>query len=332
MRRRSIISLGIAMVAMSVASAASAAQLPAPGGFRLQASNGYTLRGLAYDGASRQQPDALLLFFTRKDSAVFYFARRGVVVTEETIDADLDQLGSIDFRFVPTGEPRDDAPGCIDEPVEVDSGVYEGRVDFEGEEGFTGVHATRARGDAKFGVGLICGMSIIEGQGGRAPGAQLSVHRRWSGGSLAFEAWKNSPTRPANFEASVEERRGALTIVREVEGRGAPTAFRFDIPKQRASLHPPSPFAGLGRFTRPGRSLGSLGGSLEVDFPGRANVALAGARGSLVRYVRNPAYPFRLNERRGSATLDPDGMLLNRWPSTKPSLTAFGMPSLRVPR
>jgi hypothetical protein len=289
--------LGLVLAAFALALGAqpAAAQLPAPGGFRLPASNGYSLRALSYDGDPNGQPDSVLLLFTRKGSAALYFTRRGAEVTEESISADLGGLGSIDLRFVPTGKSREEAPSC--EPkqnVAVDSGVYEGKVDFKGEEGFTEVHATRAPGDVHFVLNLICGMSIDEGSGGHAPGAQLRVHRRWQRGNVSFEAWKNSPTRPAHFEASIEERRGAIGVLRGISSTAGSGSFQFDVPAQSALVRPPFPFHGSARFVRRGRGPGTLQGGLKVDFPGHSNVPLAGTRGGLLRYVKNPSHPFLL--------------------------------------
>ena len=284
MGRHSIICLAVAtVVALMATSSAAAAQLPPPGGFQLPASNGYSLRGFSFDGDPQGEKDAVLLLFNRKGSAVLFFAQKGVEVTETSITADFGRLGSIDLQFAPTGKAREEAPSC--EPKEtlaVDSGAYEGQVDFVGEEGFTEVHATRARGSAQFLVNIICADTVVEGVGGRAPGAQLRAHRRLPGGSLAFEAWKNSPTRPAWFEASIEERRGAIGIVRGVTARAGSGSFAFDVPAQTALLRPPSPFDGTGHFARAGKKPGRLQGNLSVDFPGRPNVPLANTRGSQI--------------------------------------------------
>ena len=322
MWRGSIIGLVVVLAMLLVAASATAALLPPPGGFRLQASNGYTLRGLSYDGDSRDENDALLLIFNRKGSAAFYVAQKDVVVTEESISADFGDLGSIDLHFVPTGQPRDDSPTCIRHPIEVDSGAYEGHVEFEGEEGFTAVHATRALGDAKFTIGLICAGSGNEGAGGNSPGGRLLAHRKLRSGNVTFEAWKNSPTRPTWFEASIEERRGALAIVRGVSSSARPSSFEFDVPAQSARVRPPSPFAGAGHFTRPGKQPGVLRGRLSVDFPGRSGVSVTGARGSLIRFVRNPGHPFLLS----------GGSTLLTWPSTKLSPIASARSSPRVLR
>jgi hypothetical protein len=323
MRGRSVICLClVTMVGLLVASAASAASLLVPGGFRLEASNGYSLHALSYDGDPKGEHDVLLLFFSRKDSNVLYFARKGVEVTETSISADLGNLGSIELHFAPSGQPGEQRSACDQQQVEFDSGSYEGRIDFEGEEGFTKVHAASARGDLWFALNLICSKAVVEGFGGHSPGARLSTWRRWSHGKVEFEARKNSPTRPSRLRAEIDERRGNLLIARAVRSVAGPGAFEFDVPSQTARLRPPAPFAGVARFDRAGKQPGRLRGSLSVDFPGRSNVSLAGSRGGLERYVANPSHPFRPNV----------PSRLSLWPSTKPSPIAFVTPSHLAPK
>lgn len=276
------------------ASAAAETPFP-PGGFRLPASNGYLLHALSFDGDPHGEHDELILFFGRKGEGATYFALHQVKVTETTISADLGRLGSIDLHFVPSGRNKEAHPSC--EPrqsIEYDSGYYEGRIDFDGEEGFTVVHATRAAGELQLGLNLICpGGSINEGFGGHAPGARLHVRRRWPGGSVELQARKNSPSRPARLEASIEERQGGLSTFRSVVVTGAPGAFDYDVPAQVARLAPPPPFSGAAHFDRSGKGPGRLHGGLSVDFPGHSNVSFAGVRGSLIRYVDNPGQVFR---------------------------------------
>jgi len=280
----------------AVGAAPAAAEAPlAPGGFRLPASNGYSVHALSFDGDPHGEHDELILFVGRKSAGAIYFALHRVQVTETTIAADLGRLGSIDLQFVPSGRNRKAHPRC--EPkqsVEYDSGYYEGRIDLYGEEGFTAVHATRAAGELQLGLNLICpGGSVNEGFGGHAPGARLRLRRRWAGARVELQARKNSPSRPTRFEASIQERREGLVIFRNVAVTGAPAAFDYDVPAQIARLAPPSPFSGTARFQRSGKGAGRLQGALSVDFPGRSNVSFADARGSLIRYVDNPGQVFR---------------------------------------
>jgi hypothetical protein len=270
---------------------ASAASLFPPGGFRLPAGNGYSLHAIAFDGDPHERPDALLLFFGRKGSSAVYGALRKVEVTETSITADLGGLGSVDLHFAPSGQPRVERSTCDPEPIEFDSGFYEGRIEFEGEGGFTKVNAVRAPGEIRFGASLICSGSVNEGFGGHAPGALLSLRRR---GGLRFQVKTNSPTRPTRFTASIDEKRDGLGISRSVSAVAGPAAFDFDVPAQTALLNPSSPFQGTATFHRTSRRTpGRLRGSLTVDFPGRPNVPLGGSRGSLVRYVNHPSHPFR---------------------------------------
>jgi hypothetical protein len=283
-RRRWIVWLGLALVlALSVTPSANAVTLGAPGGFRLQGSNGYSIRALAADGDPQGRPDALILFVSRKDGDVTYFFQHGVEVTEDTVSADLGDFGAVELHFVPTGSLRSEKVSCFNEPIKFDSGFYEGRIEFEGEEGFTAVHRDRARGEASFRLGLICGSSLDESTGGHSPGARLSVGRRWSTGSLKLEATKNSSTRPSHFEATIEERNGRSSIVRVVRSKASSDAFRFDVPRQRARLNPPTPFSGSAGFHSEGSQRGRLQGALTVDFPGHADVSLDRASGSLGR-------------------------------------------------
>jgi hypothetical protein len=280
-----------AVMAAIAASPASAAPLFPPGGFRLPAGNGYSLHALAFDGDPHEKPDALLLFFSRKGSSAVYGVLRKVEVTETSISADLGGLGSVDLHFVPSGQPWAERSTCDSEPIEIDSGFYEGRIEFEGEEGFTKVDAVRAPGEIRFGANLFCFESVNEGFGGHAPGALLSLRRR---DDLRFEVKTNSPTRPTRLSASIEEKRDGLGISRSVSTVAGPAAFDFDVPAQTALLNPPPPFQGTATFHRTiRRTPGRLRGSLTVDFPGRSNVSLAGSQGSLVRYVNHPSHPFR---------------------------------------
>jgi len=283
-----------ALAAVGAAPAAAETLFP-PGGFRLPASNGYSLHALAFDGDPRGEHDELILFVGRKGAGATYFALHHVEVTESTIAADLGRLGSIDLHFVPSGQSEKAHPRCEpDQSIEFDSGYYEGRIDFEGDEGFTSVHATRAAGELQLGLNLICsGGPRVEGGGGNAPGALLHARRRWSKGSLELQAKTNSPNRPVRFEATIEERSPVLPVIRSVTVFGAPASFRYDVSAQSAQLAPPTPFAGLARFNRAGKRRGRLHGGLTVNFPGRSNVSFTGARGGLSRYVANPGQVFR---------------------------------------
>jgi hypothetical protein len=296
MNLRYAICLSVLGLVAVVGAAPAVAETPfPPGGFRLPASNGYSLHALSFDGDPRGEHDELILFFGRKGAGATYFALHHVEVTETTIAADLGRLGSIDLHFVPSGRNTKEHSRCDrSQSIAFDSGYYEGRIDFEGEEGFTAVHATRAAGELQLALNLIClGGPRVEGSGPDLPGALLRTRQRRPQGSLELQARTNSPTRPPRFEASIEERSSVLPVVRSVTVFAAPAAFRYDVSAQTARLAPPMPFAGVARFDRAGRRPGRLRGELTVDFPGRSGVSLAGLGGSLSRYIANPSHRSR---------------------------------------
>ena len=234
-----------------------------------------------------------LVFAHRHAASVSYFAP--AEVTETSIDADLGSLGRIDVTFSPSGKSKRERSACDKRPVSVDSGRYEGTIDFEGEEGFAQAHADSARGDLSFLLSLVCSTNGIEGVGGRSPGARLTARHRGAR-HFGFEAFKNSPSRKATFSAFVEERRGSMTIERSLKVRAGHATFDYDVPAGTATVAPPAPFHGKAAFRRRSKGPPSWHGDLSVDFPGRAGVHLAGAgtRASIVRAVLNPSHPFRL--------------------------------------
>jgi hypothetical protein len=250
---------------------------------------------LFFNGDLRGTRDAAILIVERRGSSATYFSREEPTVTETSVSAVFGKVASIDVHFVPGGKERIERSACDPEPISFDSGFYEGRIDFEGEEGFTEAHATRARGEVQLGASLVCGGGFdVEGEGGHAPGARLRVRRHWDGGHWEFEAMKNSPSRPSRFYASISEIRGDMAIEREIRLEAGAGAFDYDVPRQVAKLSPPAPFQGAARFSHPSQGPSSLRGSLSVDFPGHSNVPLRGGHALLRRWVANPSHPFRL--------------------------------------
>ena len=270
---------------------AQAEPLPAPAGFRLPASNGYSLSVL---GAQNPKTGAgfVFLFVRSRHAEVFY--ESPATVTPTSIEADLGPVAHIDVDFVPSGQARSEDPPC-GAPVSFDSGSYVGAIDFEGENNYSQAHATSARGEERAAVSLICsGGPHSEGVGGRSPGARLTVHGSRSP-EFEFDAMKNSRTRPAMFAASISERRGAVHISRLVQVTAGSGAFDYDVAKGFGDVNPPAPFSGEATYDRvPGRRP-IWRGDLSVNFPGRPNVRLTGTgtRAGMHRAVLNPSHPFR---------------------------------------
>ncbi len=289
----SIVVLAVLVAVLGAAGPASAGTLPVPPGFQLKASNGYLLSVLGFRNPDTGQSALLVSLGSRRSSVIY--STRAAQVTETSIEADLGVLGRIDVEFVPSGEARPERSDCGGKPILFDSGHYAGQIEFEGEEGFSKAHATSAVGYGKLLLNLVCSESRpTEGIGGHSPGARLTAHGKGRAG-VEFSAFKNSPTRPVRFTASIEERRGRMEISRGVGVMASPGAFAFDVPAGVASVEPPAPFSGRAEYSRHAGGRSTWAGDLSVDFPGRPDVPLTGTgtRVSLERAVLNPSHPFR---------------------------------------
>ena len=155
---------------------AFAGTLPGPPGFRLRASNGYLLTVIGLNNPKAGKSGVIANVSNRNSSVVYSTA--DAVVAENSIEADLGAVGSIDVHFVPSGEPGTERSECGGEQLTFDRGRYEGVIDFEGEHGYSQAHATSARGEAKFFLNLLCAVSVgPDGIGGNSPGALLTSPR-----------------------------------------------------------------------------------------------------------------------------------------------------------
>jgi hypothetical protein len=220
-------------------------------------------------------------------------------VTETSIEADLGALGKIAVTFHPSGQARTVRAKCGGNRVSFDSGSYEGTIDFHGEEAYTTVEATAARGDLGFLVGALCpGITGVSG-GPFLPGAELNVKEKGTRLGPHLKVVKNHPGGRAHFEASVSEKRGKISIAR-FAGMVAPAkSFDYDTRIQTATVRPPVPFSGTAHFRRAAKPVNRWTGNLTVDFPGRSNVKLTGGdlRVSLVHAHWDWSSPTRSTNR-----------------------------------
>lgn len=281
---------GAVLLVVPIAPAYAAESPIVPPGFTLRASHGYRLSvmGLGNPHGGR---GTVFLFMSSRHASVSYSTRASI--GPGSIEANLGKIGRIDVKFVSSGGSHTERAICGGKPIAVQSGRYVGTIDIEGEEGYSRVHATAARGEAKLVLSLVCADTESEGIGGHSPGARLTVKHR---GSRRFEftAIKNSPIRPATFTASVAEKRGTLQISRSVGVTGAPGTFDFDVPSGTADINPPRPFRGKATYRRPHHERSRWHGNLSADFPGHRGVRLTGSgtRATLIRAVLNPSHPF----------------------------------------
>lgn len=244
-----------------------------PGAFRLSASNGYTLDVIAIPQRAGRTA-SLLIYASTKGKFVRYVAP--ATVTEMSMQSDLGELGEISVSFHRSNQAT--SVPCGKETIRFDSGQYEGKIDFHGEEGYTSVEATSVPGDIGYFLSGFCGESFIESSGGgpgeHAPGAALYLRNPGLGPELSVR--KRRPGAAALITASMTEYSNGISIQRFASRWVPGTSFRYDRRLRTSTVRPPAPFAGSARFDLSKKAGQRWSGDLTVDMPGRAGVALTG--------------------------------------------------------
>lgn len=255
----------------SVLAANPLTPLPAPGSFKVKGSNGYSLFIFGAP-AHKGQPATVGIFVVGKRDGVIYEVPG--TVTETSMQADFGALGEIAVTFHPSGRAKRVRPSCGGKSFAFDSGSYEGTIRFNGEEGFTSVEATSAKGDLGLLIDILC--PGISGGGGGAflPGAELNAYVGSSRQGAHVKVVKNRPSAAAHYEADVSEVHAGVSIGRFANVVEPAGTFVFDSKVQTATLHPSAPFSGTGRFNRAAPPASRWSGNLTVDLPGRVGVKL----------------------------------------------------------
>lgn len=244
------------------------AQLPVPYGFRLQATNGYTLYAAA-EPPRRGAQGSLLLIVAARGRQVTYKAP--ATITETSIDANLGEVGEISVDFQRSDRPA--SVPCGKRKVSFDSGSWEGTIEFRGEEGFATAEATSAPGNIEYFLGGFCG-GFTSGSSGPLKGAELWVRNPGLGPRLSV--YKHRPGAAALITARLSEYNGGIAIERATSAWMPGRDFSYDRRLRTAEVTPPAPFAGSARFDLDQKAGRRWSGDLTVDMPGRADVPLTG--------------------------------------------------------
>ena len=248
-------------------------------GFKLQGTNGYDIRVGAFserlDGRGR-----IGVGVTRGDNSgeVGAFYSAPAIVSEQFIEADLGDFGRVDLELHLSGETKKIDIRCSDQSYVFEPGVYEGAVEFTGEQGYTTVNATRVPLHPPITSFCGSGRGSGESRGSGLPGARLLGVSYAHGRYLTFQVNKNHRRRGrVPYSVRLREKRGNVKIGREIVGIAPSASFHFDRGLRTAGLHLPPPFSGSATLSRrPNSVTPSWNGDLAVDFPGRPDVRLAG--------------------------------------------------------
>jgi hypothetical protein len=157
-------------------------------------------------------------------------------------------------------------------------GVFRGNLRFKGEAGYVSVRIHRAKG------AVVSTAPKCLGRRGRGPapgfgplfsepkGALLAIARTGidSTALLAVESRRNTL-----FTATAEESRPHLAIVR-IAALRKHSPIRANEALSAASVSPPAPFHGTGRYRALPDGSSTWSGNLSVNFPGAARFPLTG--------------------------------------------------------
>lgn len=294
MRRRLAI-LSLAVVALAAASPAAAsegsAQLPGSrllshlessvppaktfrSGFRIEAGGGYEVEVMTSGGG------VFLLVskgrFAKRLVGTAYLARG--VAAPERLQATFGRFGRVSMRFRESrnktwiGKRRN----CRRAQRFVKRrGVFTGNLRFKGEGGYVSLNARRAKGTV-----VTVARKCLRQREPRLPLAQQSSHQpaflALARDGVDFTGFLARGGRKTTFLATHEEARGRLAIVRVAVVRNRRTPVRANETLTRATVSPPAPFHGTGRYRAAPNGTTTWSGNLTVNFPGTPRFPLTG--------------------------------------------------------
>ncbi|HEU4736170.1 MAG TPA: hypothetical protein VFS48_03970 [Solirubrobacterales bacterium] len=252
---------------------------------QLRGSNGY---GISLSGNGGY----VSLAVNGHHAAVQYFARGAA--GKGRIKARFGSLGRVALRFHPRGKAhlrREPASDCRGGNSLVQPGVFVGKLDFEGEQGYTGFHANRIKGTVTHTKRQVCKMSGgEEGDEGLLASLKGSILRAAAdeSGTSFYASRIESKSKPglsgSAFSATVvESPQPGFSVFRSIQTTAKdPTAFSVVTSHGHvveATVTPPAPFSGDATYRRAvAEKSETWAGSLAGNFPGLGMVSLAGPK------------------------------------------------------
>jgi hypothetical protein len=264
---------------------------------QLRGSNGY---GISLSGNG----DFVTLAVQGHHAAVQYFARG--VAGKGRIKARFGSLGRVALRFHPHGKAhlrKEPESGCQGGDSLVQLGTFVGKLDFEGEQGYTRIHARRIQGTVTHTKRQVCKNGGSEEGEERLPSSLdlTFLNATDNENEISFNAFKfeSKPGRSGiSFNATVVESPPGFSVFRSIQTTAKDsTAFSVATSHghvDEATVTPPAPFSGSATYRRAvAKKSETWVGSLAGDFPGLGTVSLAGpefcAEGVLLKGCNGPA-------------------------------------------
>jgi hypothetical protein len=260
----------------------------------LQGSHGYNVSITSF-------AHKFVLLSASKGSVSAEYAVRGRS-SRHGVRANLGDLGRIALKFHGSRRPLPDGPPrrfkCKGHPPIHEVGRFEGVVRFNGEQGFTSVAASGARGSIVRHFRRVCKRPPWLRSGDRLgtrgrvkpSGVQLeffvaglrtrdrTVYVATVGSEIPAQG--DRPSFSFTFVvASLQEQRGRVSISRSVFIEGDPGSVLADESETEptaATVTLPKPFGGMASYAKEPGSKASLTGSLNVWLPGAGKVPLTG--------------------------------------------------------
>jgi hypothetical protein len=242
--------------------------------FRLRGSGGFSISVVASGGA--------VSLTARKGDLSASYSVRGVA-SSKRIKARFPGLGLVSVQFHPFGPAHRKAvpPGCKGKDGTVQRGRFVGTVEFEGEQGYTTVHAAQAKGKVTVSRKQVCQNTGGEGGSSFRLTALIATARSEGISVVALRLTRKSRSTVgfAGFGATLFESLGRLSIVRSIEASGGINTFTTSETGREitsATITPPSPFTGSATYEKQKGSPATWTGTLAGTFLGHGEVSLVG--------------------------------------------------------
>jgi hypothetical protein len=285
--RKTALLAPLAVIAVLLGPAAPRAAAETHLQMSLPGSNGYRLTIFA-------TPDApVALELTRKAAKGVRYAtyRVGGSITPRGIEANFGRFGRISVSFQPKRPGRRPPSDCGGRELIRERGTFVGTIRFRGEQGFSSVSATRAKGMASYfcprtsrprrdplrRTGLLASPAsyeislVAEAERGR----QEMMLESETLATLRADGTLADPTALVSVE--LEEEQGRISIERTaIVFATPPTTSPLGTTPTTASMTLPHPFSGTGFYREEAGAPASWTGDLQVDLPGAEDQPLVG--------------------------------------------------------